>query len=96
MNQIEGEGGVNHAPRAASPPLDDVAALFADVPQHPSKKRKCQRQRLSKSEKIETAFAAIEGVRAVVNLLAAATKPVASSSAPLARQITECMLYSTL
>ena len=75
--------------------MDDVAALFADVPQHPSKKRKCQWQRLSKSEKIETVFAAIEGVRAVVNLLAAATKPVASSSAPLARQITECMLYST-
>ena len=43
---------------------------------------------------IETAFAAIEGVRVVCKLLAATTKPAASNSDPVVRRIAECISYS--
>ena len=99
MNQAKGGGAANSssnvsdvAPRAVSPPLEDVAALFSNDKKQPSKKRK--RQRLSDTEKIEAAFAAIEGVRAVAKLLAAATEPAASSTDLLVQQIIECVSFS--
>ena len=93
LNELTGGGeGVDDALRVVTPPLDDIATLFTDVPRQPSKKR--SRQRLNDSEKIETAFAAIEGVRVVSKLLAAATKPAASNSDPVVRRIAECISYS--
>ena len=59
-----------------------------------SHQKKRKRQRLSDTEKIEAAFAEIEGVRAVAKLLAAATEPAASTTDPLVQRIIECVSFS--
>ena len=84
--------GTSDAPRAVSSLLDDIFALFL-IEKTPSiKKRK--RQRLSETEKIKADYAAVEGVHAVSNLLAAATKPMACSADPIVQWIAECITYS--
>lgn len=95
MNQTKG-GGIDNILNTTGDvlrPPDDVAALFSNEPRQSSKKRK--RQRLTDAEKIEAAFAAIEGVRAIAKLLVAATKPAASSADPSVQQVVECMIYSS-
>ena len=68
---LNGTGG-----NAARPitPTDaiDVAAPFADPPPRGTKKRKRGRQ--SKDQKMDSVFAASEGVRVVAKLVLAATK----------------------
>jgi hypothetical protein len=79
------------APRTVSP-IDEIAALFREPSTQPTKKR--SRKRLSDDEKIDSALAALEGVRAVRTLLLAAIKPAAASSNPAMDLMVDCLSFA--
>ena len=87
------DGAAGDAARPVTPTdAIDVAAPFREPPPRATKKRKRNRQ--SDDEKMDSVFAAAEGVRAVAKLVLAAAKPVAASADPLLCQAAECLEYS--
>ena len=66
--------------RTVSPVDPDIAFLFGNEKSQATKKR--SRQRLSDDAKIDSAYAALEGMRAVKVLLEATIKPIETHSDP--------------
>ena len=76
------DGAAGNSARPVTPTdAVDVAAPFREPPPRATKKRKRNQQ--SDDEKMDSVFAAAEGVRAVAKLVLAAAKPVAASADPL-------------
>ena len=56
--------------------------------------KKCSRQHLDNDAKFDTAFAALEGVRAIRTLVLAAIKPVGSIVHLIMNEVIQCMELS--
>ena len=73
-------------------PADGITILFGDHPAQPTKTR--SRQHLSADDKIDSAFAALEGVHAARTLLLAAIKPAAASSYQAMDLVVNCLDFA--